>query len=417
MPGRRSGTSHESCRGYGVQGAFTLAEVLVAVSIVAVLVALLMSIIPAVWETAYDAYCKHNLGQLYKAMHLGRDLALPRPLYWVGFIENVGASGSLLCMKGDTSRADPLPGRNSLPENQDDEATLPPLDSSSGAEQDVAAMDPPASVKIGAGGALESNTLIREFSEQKNLMLTTGIQVNISAPGYYDSYAKMTGGTVAAGTRINCYFLHFDPVGSSGAEVSGSMNFVGEIVGVICRDAELNATDAVLGNPGTTYPTGTKSRGFENSGQEIVTVSDDRHTLIINRLYSTSVGEQMRVLVRLPGPGETGGGSGGGSGGLAWDDEEAEDYGVGGPTSYAMNSRISSADVWPGQVLLLEYRRAVADVGLDGTVGHDNLPANLAARHLGRVNVLFADGAVRSLEPGDLLPGPGGAPWTGKSGK
>jgi prepilin-type processing-associated H-X9-DG protein len=351
-------------------------------------------------------------------MHLGRDLAMPKPLYWVGFIEKVGASGSLLCMKGDTSQADAVPGRNPLPENQDDDAALPPPDISAGVDQDVAAMDPPPSVKIGSGGALESNTQIREFREQKNATLSSSIKVNIAGPGYYDSYAKMTGGSVDAGTRVNCYFLHFDPVGSSGAEVCGSMNFTGEIVGVICRDAELDASDATLGNPGTVYPTGTRSRGFENSGQEIVTVSDDRHTLIVNRLYSTSVGEQMRVLVRLPGPDETGGsgGSGGGSS-LAWDDEEAEDYGVGGPTSYAMNGRISSADVWPGQVLLLEYRRAVADVGLDGTVGHDNLPANLAARHMGRVNVLFADGAVRSLDPGDLIPGPGGYPWTGKSGK
>jgi prepilin-type processing-associated H-X9-DG protein/prepilin-type N-terminal cleavage/methylation domain-containing protein len=416
----KADTANLVCRCRPSAQAFTLLELLIAIGIVAVLLALLGASIGGAWEVAIDVQCKHNLGQLHKALHMGRDVTLPSPLYWVGFVESVDGIEALICPKGDTSRPDPAapPPRNPLPGNQADDAPLPPLPSDEPCpEQDIEPVRAPASVMIGQNGALESSTMIRVFCEQKNYVLPSSVQVSISGPGYYDSHAKMTPGSVAAGTRVNCYFIHFDPA-AGGGQVSGRMNFNGDILGVVCRDAQLDASDSVLGNPGTQYPTGHASRGFE-SGQDIVSVSDDRRTLTIHRFYSTSCGEQARVIVQAKAKDDSGGSSGSGGGlrpasDLAWDGDSEGD--VGGPTSYAMNARATSSDAWPGQVLLVEYRRTIADVGLGTAGAREVLLGNLAPRHDGRVNVLFVDGRVESFTPQELLPTASGEPWIGRYG-
>ena len=400
--------------------AFTLLELLMVVAIIGVLAALLGAALGWGWEVAIDVQCKRNLSQLHQAFHMGRDVAFPSPLYWVGFIESVGCAEVLICPKGDTSRPDPAAPkpRNPYPDVFDDDTPLPPLpadDLVSG--QDVEPIRPPTSVVF---GALESSTMIREFSERKNYVLPSGVKTNISGPGFYDSFAKMTGGSVSGGTRVNCYFLHFDPVGSIPSTASGRMNFNGEILGVICRDEELDTTDSILGNPGTRYPTGQKSRGFE-SGAEIVSISSDRRTLAIQRFQSSFPGEQVRVIVRAKAEDDSKAGVSGSSSGAAgpggswaWDDDAG--YDVGGPTSYAMNTRALPSDAWPGQVLLVEYRRTIVDLILDGWSAQEALRVSLAPRHNGRVNTLFVDGHVEGLTPGELMPDASGQPWIGSHG-
>ena len=392
--------------------AFTLMELLIVIAIIAVLLAMLMGGVQLAWECAYDVQCKTNLNRLYQALHMGRDSVLPDPRYWVGFIETMGAQQALLCPCGDSHLPDlveePLP-TPLAGDPTDDDAVLPPPDDSSLPDQNVVLIDPPASVLIGANGALESNTLIRAFPERDNYALPATVKVNITAPGYFDSYAKMTGGSVGAGQRVTCYFVHFDPVGCDPSTSSGSMTFSGDILGIICRDSELNASDGVLGHPGTEYPTGTGSRGLE-SGQDIVTLSQDRRTVIINRFYSTTVGEQMRIIVecKKEEQPEHGWGADGG-----WELEPR--FNVGGPTSYGMNNQVTSAGLWPGQILLVEYRRTLVDV--DGQGLDDKLDDLLAPRHWGKVNVLFGDGEVRGMFPAELLPTFASNPWKARVGR
>ena len=199
----------------------------------------------------------------------------------------------------------------------------------------------------------------------------------------------------------------------------GRMNFNGDILGIICLSAQLDASDSILGNPGTKYPTGTSARGFE-AKQEVVTISNDCRTLTINRFYSTSCGEQMRIIVRAKADDDQkAGASGGGNpaapaSSWAWDDDL--EYDVGGPTSYAMNTRALPSDAWPGQVLLVEFRRTIADFRLDGSAAQEALRLNLAPRHSGRVNALFVDGHVDGLTPEELMPNASGQPWIGSHG-
>jgi prepilin-type N-terminal cleavage/methylation domain-containing protein/prepilin-type processing-associated H-X9-DG protein len=399
--------------------AFTLIELLVVIAIIAVLLAMLMGGVQLAWECAYDVQCKTNLHRLYQALHMGRDSVLPDPRFWVGFIETMGAQEALLCPSGDRHLPDPVEVmRNRLPtpivgDRMDDDAILPPPDDQSLPEQNLVLMDPPASVIV---HTLENSVTIRAFREKEDYELSGSVRVNVSSPGYFDSTAKMTAGSVGAGQRINCYFVHYDPVGNGPGVSSGSMTFPGDILGIICLDAQLDASDSALGHPGTKYPTGKASRGFE-SGQDIITLSEDRRTVVINRYYTTTVAEQMRVIVECkkkeedkpPGnePPEYGWGSDGG-----WELEPR--FNVGGPTSYGMNGRATSAGLWPGQVLLVEYRRALVDV--DGKGLDDKIEDLLAPRHMGKVNVLFGDGEVRDMLPAELLPTSGSNPWKARAG-
>jgi len=394
----------------------------VVIAIIAVLLAMLMGGVQLAWECAYDVQCKMNLHRLYQALHMGRDSVLPDPRFWVGFIETMGAQEALLCPSGDRCLPDPVEAmKQRLPtpivgDPMDDDVVLPLPDDSSVPDQNLVLMDPPASVVIGTNGALESSTMIRAFREREDYALPSTVRVNITAPGYFDSTAKMTGGSVGDGQRVNCYFVHFDPVRSGPGTSSGSMTFPGDILGIICLDGQLNLSDSTLGYPGTKYPTGTSSRGFE-SGQDIISLSQDMRTVIINRFYSSTVGEQMRVIVECKKkddkpyagnePSEYGWGSDGG-----W--EPVPRFNVGGPTSYGMNGQSTSAGLWPGQVLLVEYRRALVDV--DGKGLDDKLEDLLAPRHMGKVNVLFGDGEVRDMLPAELLPTSGSNPWKAKTG-
>ena len=74
-----------------------------------------------------------------------------------------------------------------------------------------------------------------------------------------------------------------------------------------------------------------------------------------------------------------------------------------GGTSYGMS--LYARAIPPGlrKVLVLDYRDQVVDVGPNAQigVGWDNLRA---PRHLGKSNVLFADGSVEAIEPDTIDP-------------
>jgi prepilin-type processing-associated H-X9-DG protein len=387
-------------------------ELLVVVLIIGILLALLVGSLGSVWDCVSDTQCKYNLNQLYKALYGRGDARLPSPPYWVGYIQAVGAGSALVCPTGETSQSEeqtsaPSPDLPSVPPGTDDEDVVLPPPKDSDLEQDLTMVDmPPSVAPIGANGALQSDTQIRMFREQQAFTLPSSVRTTVSSPGKYSSYTSGGGGSVAGGTKVDCYFIHFDPVNSGGRDASGSMSFSGDILGIVCCDADLNASDSVLGAPGTKYPTGTKSRGFESSGQEVISISADKRTLIIHRFYSTGCGEQCRVIIdarsKEDDAGSTGWEKGGGPGSVYGAGGSDEDFGVGGATSYAMNNQVTTQGAWPGQILVLEYHRGLAD--FDGRGCDDKFETQIAPRHRGYVNVLFCDGEVRSMTPRELEP-------------
>jgi hypothetical protein len=162
----------------------------------------------------------------------------------------------------------------------------------------VVQIEPPPSVMI---GDLESDTEIRAFDELQNLLLPEDVAVNISSPGTYDDPDDLTPATLAAGTSVCSHFLHADRVGNEASvRVQGSVTFSSEILGVIVLDTELNASDGILGLPGTQYPTGSDTRDLElSSTEDSVTLEPDMRTLTVDLRFG-QVADQIRVITTIP---------------------------------------------------------------------------------------------------------------------
>lgn len=77
--------------------------------------------------------------------------------------------------------------------------------------------------------------------------------------------------------------------------------------------------------------------------------------------------------------------------------------GTGGiPTDYGVNARSAGFVADSQKILMLDYNKVVAEVvGPDAT---DFWPEDVAPRHFGTVNVLFADGRVEGMLPSNIDP-------------
>ncbi|SRR5579884_2922905 len=168
----------------------------------------------------------------------------------------------------------------------------------------VVSISPPASV---AKNALQSNTTDVVFQEQNGLALASPLAVNATKPGTYTSVASLTPGVIAAGTVIQDYFLHSDPIDNSGLNFIGSITFDSNILGVIALSGDLSSTDSTLGHAGTAYPTGDAGRGYELTGstQDQFTISPDMRTLSFNVHTYTDL-DQLRVITSVPEPASVG---------------------------------------------------------------------------------------------------------------
>ena len=155
---------------------------------------------------------------------------------------------------------------------------------------------PPPSVEL---DALESNLRIFAFTEMLGLTLGKDIAVDITSAGSYSEPGDLTPGSIAATTVVDVYFLHFDPV-TGLVNLSGSITFDQDIVGVIVLSDSLDATDRTLGFPGTTYPTGLTTRGLEFGGDfsDFITLSEDLSTISIDRSATTGV-DQIRIITAV----------------------------------------------------------------------------------------------------------------------
>ncbi len=333
----------------------SLVELLVVIAVVLLLIALLGTGVNFVWQTYYDMRCKSNLHRLWQTLHSRESATLPAPDQWIDYVGATEAAPMLICpldTVGGVAAAEPDP---------------PEING------DVAIISPPASVVF---NVLESNTTIHAFVERERVELASNVNCNIVDPGRYDTNYNSGSGVVEGGTVVDAYFVHLDPEGSNRTEVSGTVGFSSDILGIICLDDELDATDGSLGCPQTEYPTGQGSRGFENNAEQI-TLADDRRSITIHRWKSTFPGENMRVLCESSK-------YGGGGGGFA---------------SYGMNADVPATHPPPTQILLVEYERSIVFVD-----DLEDFEAMLAPRHLGHVNVLFVEGNVDSMDPEDLHP-------------
>ncbi|MDA8746047.1 hypothetical protein N9N28_15585 [Rubripirellula amarantea] len=140
--------------------------------------------------------------------------------------------------------------------------------STAGAMTEIA---PPASVVV---GALESSSTIFVFDEGVSTVpLTPDLFFDHIGPGSFEGtpppYFLMP-----KGAMLHSYLVHFDPVGTAHAALTGSITFdPGEaIVGIQAHTPDLYSTDGFFGDPGVTYPAGGTdlTRGFDT----FITIDD-----------------------------------------------------------------------------------------------------------------------------------------------
>jgi hypothetical protein len=156
----------------------------------------------------------------------------------------------------------------------------------------VAIIAPPPSV---LRNALQNDLVINTFAEHQDFTLTSSVHVDNTAAGTFQSDGSLVPGTIAAGTEVDSYFFHSDTTKSS-TTYEATVTFTTPILGVVVLSNSLDATDAQLGAPGTTYPTGDRGRGLELSKQQdFFTISPDHLTITLHFDTHNNV-DEIRVL-------------------------------------------------------------------------------------------------------------------------
>ncbi len=111
-----------------------------------------------------------------------------------------------------------------------------------------------------------------------------------------------TPGVLAAGTTFSSYLFHFDPeeVGSDISNVTGSLTFSGQILGVIWDSNQLAATDSLLGSIGNYGNENT--RGFDFGHGSSLEFAPDQQTMTFDLAVQNDSMLQFRVLTTVVNP-------------------------------------------------------------------------------------------------------------------
>ena len=155
-------------------------------------------------------------------------------------------------------------------------------------------ISPPASVQP---GALDSDTQAFIFEEHASILLTEDLNIDASLTGTVTS-SPASPDTIAAGTSIASYYLHFDKIGGSSVfvEVNGDVEFDRDILGIVFLTNSLDDTDPILGFPSTLYPTLNPSRGIiMEFGIDSFTVSEDRRSFQFSLQTANRV-DSLRII-------------------------------------------------------------------------------------------------------------------------
>jgi len=144
------------------------------------------------------------------------------------------------------------------------------------------------------------------FAEKAGVALAAKLSVDAAAPGEYNMKTAMKPATIAAGTRVNSYYLHVDRVGSPTAfdVITGSLTFDAPILGVIATEGKLVSSD-VLGATGTAYPWSRRTLDRNAPANlDRFWISSDMKTLRYDMQTSIAC-DSLRIVTGVPTAGAT----------------------------------------------------------------------------------------------------------------
>jgi len=108
--------------------------------------------------------------------------------------------------------------------------------------------------------------------------------------------------TLSAGTKYNSTFVHLDPASQGLGSAKAVITFTSKIIGIAAFGAAVDATDALYGAPGTTYPTGTiptvglDTRGIDYRANDKFSISLDGKVLTLHFTGNGDGFDQFRVF-------------------------------------------------------------------------------------------------------------------------
>ena len=163
-------------------------------------------------------------------------------------------------------------------------------------------------------GMLESSSTIWAFDESQLYTLSSDLSVD-------EVVGTSSAGTISAGTVVNSYFLHADPIGNSESipdivNLSGTITFSTKIIGLIwtgvacdhCPETSmfLDASD-YLGLSSTAYPTVGLGRGYEideyytaRGVNDSIIISADGYSLTtVSTATYPLYSDQLRVITAV----------------------------------------------------------------------------------------------------------------------
>lgn len=144
-------------------------------------------------------------------------------------------------------------------------------------------------------GHYRQDSAISVFLESHAIRLPHNLRLDNSKTGVHTRHGDSRA-SLKAGTMVHCYLLHSSPK-SERHEARGKVRFNGRIVGVLCEDDRLNATNELLGARWTLacdHP----ERGAESAPDpnfDLIAISPDRRELSAH--FRTMSIDQVRVLV------------------------------------------------------------------------------------------------------------------------
>jgi hypothetical protein len=149
-------------------------------------------------------------------------------------------------------------------------------------------------------GKVEGTRFAHVLVERAGVKLAAQLTVDAVTPRRYASTSSLPAPKpkIAAGTVVDSYLLHSDPVGHSllgGNHFALQVSFDTNILGVIVADGSLIGSDAAVGIPGVPYSV------FANRGLELQPFGDsltivDRHT--VRMFFNTSTYlDDVRIVV------------------------------------------------------------------------------------------------------------------------
>lgn len=131
------------------------------------------------------------------------------------------------------------------------------------------------------------------YEERTRFTLDADMPIDVPAePG---TYTLPVGGSIAAGTLLSCYLVHFEDALPATATVTIGPRL--RLLGVVASDGRLDRWDEVCRpREEITYPTGDSSRGGITSG-DFVVIGADGGTLDFEFTMGSSELDQARILV------------------------------------------------------------------------------------------------------------------------